>query len=85
MPAWHFDKFITTRGGEYDRNHWSEEACWSAIEYINANPVRRGLCKAPEDWEWSSARSYAGLRPTPVEMDGPPPVPTPSSTARGRR
>jgi hypothetical protein len=23
------------------------------------NPVKRGLCKRPEDWEWSSFRQYA--------------------------
>jgi putative transposase len=39
------------------------------IEYINANPVRRGLVDRPEDWPWSSASWYAGLRPVPIEID----------------
>jgi hypothetical protein len=30
----------------------------------------RGLVAEAEDWEWSSARWYAGLRPVPIEMDG---------------
>jgi hypothetical protein len=30
------------------------------IDYIHPNPVRRGLCERPEDWSWSSARSYSG-------------------------
>jgi hypothetical protein len=36
---------------------------------IHHNPVRRGLCKRAIDWEWSSARWYAGIRPVPIEMD----------------
>jgi hypothetical protein len=40
-----------------------------AIDYIHANPVRRGLVEKAEDWEWSSARWYAGIRPVKIEMD----------------
>jgi len=29
----------------------------------------RGLVARAEDWEWSSARWYAGLRPVKLEMD----------------
>jgi len=39
------------------------------IDYIHLNPVRRGLIKEPEDWEWSSARWYAGVRPVRLEID----------------
>ena len=39
------------------------------IDYIPANPVRRGLAAKAEEWEWSSARWYAGLRPVKIEMD----------------
>ena len=39
------------------------------IEYLHANPVRRGLVAKVENWEWSSARWYAGMRPVPIEMD----------------
>jgi len=28
------------------------------LRYIHRNPVRRGLCAAPEDWRWSSFRHY---------------------------
>jgi putative transposase len=38
------------------------------IDYIHANPVRRGLVTRAEDWEWSSARWYAGLLPVRLEM-----------------
>jgi putative transposase len=57
------------RGGGYDRNITSTEALPAVIEYIHANPVRRGLVARAEDWEWSSARWYAGLRPVKLEMD----------------
>jgi putative transposase len=39
------------------------------IDAIHANPVRRGLVARAEDWEWSSARWYAGLRLVKLEMD----------------
>jgi putative transposase len=39
------------------------------IDYIHANPVCRGLVARAEDWEWSSARWYAGLRPVKLGMD----------------
>jgi putative transposase len=29
------------------------------LRYIHRNPVKRGLCARPEDWEWSSFRQYA--------------------------
>ena len=56
-------------GGGYDRNITSIEALRAMIDYIHANPVRRGLVARPEEWEWSSARWYAGLRPVRLEMD----------------
>jgi putative transposase len=56
-------------GGGYDRNITSIEALRAVIDYIHANPVRRGLVARAEDWEWSSARWYAGLRPVKLEMD----------------
>ena len=39
------------------------------IEYLHANPVRRGLVAKAEDWEWSSARWLAGQRRVPLRMD----------------
>jgi putative transposase len=55
--------------GGYDRNVTSSSALRSMIEYIHANPVRRGLVTRAEDWEWSSARWFAGMRPAKIEMD----------------
>lgn len=38
------------------------------IRYIALNPVRAGLCSAPEDWSWSSYRYALGLRESPPFM-----------------
>jgi REP element-mobilizing transposase RayT len=40
----YFDRFIR------DREHLSH-----AKNYIDENPVKAGLCKAPSDWPWGSA------------------------------
>ncbi len=56
-------------GGGYDRNITDPATARAVIAYIHLNPVRRGLVERPEDWEWSSARWYAGVRPVPIEID----------------
>ena len=56
-------------GGGYDRNIVESHTLNKAIDYIHANPVRRGLVESAVDWPWSSARWYAGMRPVPIEMD----------------
>jgi putative transposase len=56
-------------GGGYDRNVTSNLTLRAMVEYIHANPVRRGLVSRIEDWEWSSARWYAGMRPVNIDMD----------------
>jgi len=56
-------------GGGYDRNIVKPETAWKLVEYLHLNPVRRGLVERPEDWEWSSARWYAGIRPVQLEID----------------
>ncbi len=32
------------------------------IEYIHNNPVKRGFIDEPEEWRYSSARNYAGMK-----------------------
>ena len=56
-------------GGGYDRNVVEHSTLKKMIDYIHMNPVRRGLVTRPEDWRWSSAGWYAGIRPVPIEMD----------------
>jgi len=43
----------------YDFNVRSYEKFVEKLRYIHRNPVRRGLCAAPEDWAWSSFLHYA--------------------------
>jgi putative transposase len=56
-------------GGGDDRNILSSASLRAMIDYLHTNPVRRGLVAKAEDWEWSSARWYAGMRPVKIEMD----------------
>jgi putative transposase len=39
------------------------------LRYIHRNPVKRGLCERPEDWEWSSFRHYASGYEGRVEIE----------------
>ncbi len=42
----------------YDFNVWTEQKHIEKLRYIHRNPVKRGLVDRPEQWEWSSFRSY---------------------------
>lgn len=57
------------RGGGYDRNLFSADEIWEKIRYIHLNPVRRGLCAAPSDWAWSSAREFLQPGTGPLRID----------------
>ncbi len=57
------------RGGGHDRNVWSDEEIAEKIAYIHRNPVTRGLVRSPEEWKWSSARWYAGMREGELPID----------------
>ncbi len=46
---------VWQEGPGYDRNLTEPKAIFTAIDYIHANPVRRGLCQRAIDWPWSSA------------------------------
>ncbi len=48
---------VWQRGGGFDRNLYSSRLVHRAIEYIEANPVRKGYVIDPSEWKWSSARS----------------------------
>jgi putative transposase len=43
----------------YDFNIRSYAQFVEKLRYIHRNPVKRGLCESPEDWQWSSFRHYA--------------------------
>ena len=56
-------------GGGYDRNLWTSETIHKEIDYMHANPVRKGFCEAPEQWLYSSAAYWAGMTDAPLKMD----------------
>ncbi len=56
-------------GGGYDRNVWRERTVREVMDYMHANPVRRGLVESPAEWAWSSARVWAGEEDVPIAMD----------------
>ena len=53
----------------YDFNVRNHPQFVEKLRYIHRNPVKRGLCERPEDWEWSSFRHYATGREGPVEIE----------------
>jgi putative transposase len=42
----------------YDFNLWTEDKHIEKLRYMHRNPVKRGLVGRPEQWKWSSFRSY---------------------------
>jgi len=42
----------------YDFNVWTEQKQIEKLHYMHCNPVKHGLVEKPEQWEWSSFRSY---------------------------
>ncbi len=56
-------------GGGFDRNLTDWGRIQKAIDYIEWNPVRRGIVAAPAEWIWSSARSRAGVTDVPLAVD----------------
>jgi putative transposase len=41
----------------FDHNVRNHAGFVTQLRYIHRNPVKRGLCNAPEDWQWSSFRA----------------------------
>jgi putative transposase len=62
----------------YDRNIRSYSDFLEKLRYIHRNPVKRGLCLGPEQWQWSSFRHYATGESCLVEIES-------EWTARERR
>ena len=56
-------------GGGYDRNMTTLNALRGSLDYIHANPVKRGLVAYPEDWPWSSAGEWVKGKPGILKVD----------------
>jgi len=41
----------------------------AVVQYIHNNPVRIGIVGRSEDYFWSSARNYSGVKPVAMEID----------------
>jgi REP element-mobilizing transposase RayT len=59
FPAGTFDALLI------ERNVYLLETC----RYVDLNPVRAGLVRAPADWPWSSYRAHAGLATCPAWLN----------------
>ena len=55
----------------YDFNVRTEAKRIEKLKYIHRNPVRDGLVKEPDEWKWSSFRSYKYLEVGPVTLSHP--------------
>jgi len=53
----------------YDFNVWSPRKQVEKLRYIHRNPVKRGLVEQPDQWMWSSFRSYAYGEPGQVQIN----------------
>jgi putative transposase len=53
----------------YDFNVWSMGKTREKLNYMHANPVKRGLVKHPRDWAWSSWAYYFGGAKPLLAMD----------------
>jgi putative transposase len=66
----HYANAVLERHGHFWQNRFfscpmDEAHLWTALRYIERNPIRAGLVGAAEDWPWSSARCHTGRRPAP--------------------
>jgi hypothetical protein len=50
------------------RQRSTPQLLWT-LRYVIQNPVEKGLCRAPEEWPWSSYRASAGLDRAPRFLD----------------
>jgi putative transposase len=56
----------------YDFNVYTNKNRVEKLRHMHRNPVKRGLVDRPEDWEWSSFRSYLSGEKGLVEVDACP-------------
>ena len=58
----------------YDFHVWSERKRVEKLRYMHRNPVKDGLVQGPEQWMWSSYRSYASNEEGMVKLNQWPPA-----------
>ena len=57
--------------GRFFSTMLDERHLFTAVRYVEQNPVRAGMVERPEDYPWSSAASHCGLRDDPVVATDP--------------
>jgi putative transposase len=75
--AMHFNERTGASGHLWGSRFFScpmdEAHLWSAVRYVELNPVRAGLVERAEDYPWSSAAGHCRLRKDPLlAKDFPP-------------
>ncbi len=67
------ERLFWQAGKGYDRNIWEPKVLMTMIDYVHANPVRRGLVSRPSEWRWSSAGWFDGTPSCGLIPDRVPP------------
>ena len=78
-PSGLLEKLMTVRNSKtrfvlwqrrcHDHNCRTPESVWEKVNYCHNNPVKRGLVRQPEDWQWSSYRYYGAGDNVLLEID----------------
>jgi putative transposase len=55
--------------GRFFSSALDESYLWTAVKYVEQNPVRAGIVERAEDYDWSSAPAHCGVRKDPVLSD----------------
>ena len=73
----YFQGRLGVRGHLWQRRFFScpldEKHLWTAVRYVEQNPVRAGLVSRAEEYCWSSAGNHCGLRSDTILSDEFPP------------
>lgn len=68
--SWHINQREEWRGHLWQERFHSfamdERHLLMAVRYIELNPVRAGLCRLPEQWQWSSVHAHLGADHDPL-------------------
>lgn len=63
------DELGLWQDGFHPQAIWSSEVFQQKLDYLHANPCRKGLVQRPEQWWFSSAACYAGEKAYCMEVD----------------
>ena len=56
--------------GRFKATTMDEAYLWSALRYVELDPVRAGMVGSAEKWPWSSAAAHLGVGLWPEWLDG---------------